>query len=299
MTYNEDDYNRYQVYSRKTNLTDDYYYKDSSINQSAIKEYIESPDNLWANHVSNTQRIERKTSDAMVKGGIYHAVIESKLKNLSVLDILLPTTLKRKNTKKWNELQENNQDKVLVKESLLNDISNAVDLLLNHNAIKPLLEDIYCSSEMEIYWSEYLSENEYTSHAVPCKAKIDYFNCKNMIDWKSTRATTLDEFNIEINKYKYYMQSAWYARALMRWDNYAYMCDNQLTDHTPLGDSLDKYDIWIIGQNLSEPDLIFPVKIDFNQIGNLDEMIIEEELWNVYNFLRQKRIEQNKNIKLY
>jgi len=264
------------------------YYKNTAINQSSIKAFIEDPEKFWRHSPRNIDCEPSKQTDAMAKGSLYHAIIESRIMDSQdPLQEYFVTSLNRKGTKKWKSLQEEKPDKILVKQTLYDECSAAVDVLVENSHFKEVVKSSN-KVEQEIYWFENI-DTDHARYVTDCKAKIDLYNYEYIVDWKSTRAETDDEFEIAINQYKYYLQGAWYARAIMEL----------------LWGELNELKVVIIAQNIKKPEIIFYHEFDPKQIENIDYDIMNVQLPKMNEFIeykqRQRRLigygNENTNVK--
>ena len=251
------------------------YFNELAINQSSIKDFIADKEDFWDKSIFNPQRVERKKTPSMALGTLYHDIIEKVLTgdNNAFDDKYAIVDNIRRGSKKWEELVQDNIGKVLIKQKDYDSICNAVDHLFKSDYCKDVILENNIA-EKEVYWQENITVGEFESE-IPCKAKIDMYNDDYIVDWKSTRAESPEEFEIEVNKYKYYLQSAWYSRAVMR------------LDKKPIGSR--KY--LIIAQCLKKPHIIMRYDFGIEQIKNLDNVIMEKELPEIKNLLISKKRE--------
>lgn len=289
--YNTDDYNKFNVYTGSNTSYYTNYYKDESINQSAISEFINDPGKFWEHSILNPNSVPKKTSSAMTMGSFYHAMIESRIlksnKPLNEYQIIDNSRLSPKRKKELLELYPN---KLCIKQQDYDKCNNAINILMEHEKVKEILNVDWFKTEQEVYWVEPITEGK-TCYMTHCKAKLDFYSEYCLVDWKSTRANSYDEFEMSIRKYKYDLQAAWYSRALMRLDNFVEMSENELTDASPFGESIGRRKCIIIAQNLNSPHTIIPYEFNLDTTEELDDYMVNQELPELRKFIINKRKE--------
>jgi len=174
----------------------DYHADTSVIGSSGLKLLRTSPRHFWADYI-DPDRVRKDPTEAMEFGTLVHALV------------LEPETVK--------EVSQTLSNKVLKSFDVAEKVAQAVRA---HPAASLIVRKIG-APEFTIYWEENVRIPDGRVITVKCKARLDWavtpqssFPAGLILDLKTTKDASLDEFPKSAYNLGYHIQAAWYARAM-------------------------------------------------------------------------------------
>jgi exodeoxyribonuclease VIII len=141
-------------------------------------------------------------SDAMILGQAFHDMILSNHLFHNKFAVI-PSTITRKAGKEYELFKEESKGKQMLSGKDMTAITWMRESVLGHPKASLLLNPEYGVAEGSFF---------YKIDDVKCKCRPDFINTKFkcLVDLKTTRSATPDDFARSVASYRYHVQAAWY-----------------------------------------------------------------------------------------
>jgi hypothetical protein len=185
---------------------EDYHGDKSAISSTTLRKILKSPASLYS-HLTSPAQIE---TDAMRLGSIVHLALLEPAKFQSQY-VLMPdlgdmrSPLNRKKRDEWKELQA--PGAVILTEDDYARIQGMIESVLRHPEACALLKN--GKAEMSGFYRDPLT-------GIKCRVRPDLFDADSgvLIDLKTTKDCSYDEFSKSIWSFRYDFQMAMYCEAI-------------------------------------------------------------------------------------
>lgn len=207
------------------------YLNFSAASASTLKEMAKSPRHCWYKKINPPSPTE-----AMRFGTAVHIMLLDHASEHSRIAVL-PNSINRRTKigkQQYESFMYQNQDKIIIKPEQLESLELILESVKSHEAAAKLLEG--GQSELSIFWRD--EETQF-----PCKARADLIHNNGVVvDVKTTRDASEQEFQRQAYKLKYHLQAAWYIDGISQYEkvtSFTFVC---VETEPPYGVAVYTYD---------------------------------------------------------
>ena len=172
------------------------YRKDSRINQSTLKLFL---DHDWSIAKAKAEE-EHKPSAAMALGSLVHGIVELRGQVPYNFEVAPYADFRKKEAREWKAEKQAEGVTIIKQDELDQGIAMASNILNNATPeLKQIINDKDSKREIAFFDSQH-------------KALLDCVSSDGEIgiDYKTTSATSVDQFMMDVLKYHYDLQAAHY-----------------------------------------------------------------------------------------
>lgn len=179
-------------------MTNEQYHGDrTAVSKSGLDLIHRSPAHFrWA------QENKRPETDAMVKGSLVH-LLALEPDKFDDEYVQMPTDIKVKRGKAWDEFSAQNQDKIILSATQLSDAKLIAETVMANPVAASIIEQAVAIEE------SVFAEDMKTG--VMCKCRPDIRIDGALYDLKTSRNAAAGSFAASVRSFRYHVQSAYYT----------------------------------------------------------------------------------------